>query len=88
MEDSLPLYHTKNYQGTTTWAAEGLRATRHYTIPRTTRELQLMVLIEIVKRYYTIPRTTRELQPPDTPSASGRYYTIPRTTRELQLMQT
>ena len=35
----------------------------HYTIPRTTRELQRTGLWLRWRSYYTIPRTTRELQP-------------------------
>ena len=34
----------------------------NYTIPRTTRELQLLCWTLDTSKYYTIPRTTRELQ--------------------------
>ena len=79
------LYHTKNYQGTTTYSLTGcltsiiipyqelpgnynlifpfLRKALYYTIPRTTRELQLLSAVRLLLAYYTIPRTTRELQP-------------------------
>ena len=57
---------------------------QHYTIPRTTRELQLKCKNIIGSKDYTIPRTTRELQPGGYAVVTLYNYTIPRTTRELQ----
>ena len=123
------LYHTKNYQGTTTkgnalvtvvpiipyqelpgnynailalsgamaiipyqelpgnynWNRPLVHVNGDYTIPRTTRELQLETVNRNRELYYTIPRTTRELQLESPAGTRQRYYTIPRTTRELQL---
>ena len=56
----------------------------YYTIPRTTRELQLDHSDTTSTLNYTIPRTTRELQQPWRPPVPRCHYTIPRTTRELQ----
>ena len=122
------LYHTKNYQGTTTLTKYTLtkqtiipyqelpgnynihfdRSSDNtiipyqelpgnyneyffipfiagdYTIPRTTRELQLVIIHDNAVIYYTIPRTTRELQLQNGVRLRLAYYTIPRTTRELQ----
>ena len=78
------LYHTKNYQGTTTVYGHVLPVRRYYTIPRTTRELQLCDAKHTVTPHYTIPRTTRELQPKERSYNRADDYTIPRTTRELQ----
>ena len=49
----------------------------HYTIPRTTRELQRDVTTRVCSNYYTIPRTTRELQPRGPPGkmAPQLYHT-------------
>ena len=56
------------------------RAPRHYTIPRTTRELQQSPWRSTRHPYYTIPRTTRELQLVKVFFANLKHYTIPRTT--------
>ena len=122
------LYHTKNYQGTTTCFGSpctirfiipyqelpgnyntiqttkanvliipyqelpgnynrhtiGVGLDQNYTIPRTTRELQLKYNVLYFTYYYTIPRTTRELQQKRMQLVRHKDYTIPRTTRELQ----
>ena len=78
------LYHTKNYQGTTTVYGHVLPVRRYYTIPRTTRELQRFTEVLRAVVDYTIPRTTRELQLRPSGEVPAIDYTIPRTTRELQ----
>ncbi len=58
----LGLYHTKNYQGTTTGKTAGLSVSRLYHTKNyqgTTTRLSSGVLSNV---NYTIPRTTRELQ--------------------------
>ena len=78
------LYHTKDYQGTTTHRQGADRGHQDYTIPRTTGELQLSVNDEDCMSNYTIPRATRELQLSVNDEDCVSNYTIPRTTRELQ----
>ena len=80
----LILYHTKDYQGTTTHRQGADRGHQDYTIPRTTRELQRHAQFSSLSFHYTIPRTTRELQPFPVTQFRICHYTIPRTTRELQ----
>ena len=79
------LYHTKDYQGTTTHRQGADRGHQDYTIPRTTRELQPDGGDQDSDADYTIPRTTRELQLIGSALELPYDYTIPRTTRELQL---
>ena len=52
------------------------RAPRHYTIPRTTRELQPRYTARPVLLHYTIPRTTRELQHALSAQEKKRNYTL------------
>ena len=98
------LYHTKNYQGTTTmsWITvtngqiipyQELSGNYNhpaikpiiqcdYTIPRTIRELQHLLVGLDGTQDYTIPRTIRELQRYFFSASLSIYYTIPRTIRD------
>ena len=84
MQKPVALYHTKDYQGTTTHRQGADRGHQDYTIPRTTGELQRHAQFSSLSFHYTIPRTTRELQLSVNNEDCVSNYTIPRTTRELQ----
>ena len=70
--------------GNYNFALPCLAAWLHYTIPRTTGELQLWTKKPLQMKNYTIPRTTGELQPQLPITQRPNHYTIPRTTGELQ----
>ena len=78
------LYHTKNYQGTTTSGPSGVRRSSiipYQELPGNYNKMSSTIMTML---HYTIPRNTRELQQLVPQVRTRGNYTIPRTTRELQ----